>query len=135
MVTAAAAPALPRASRVGQVWRYRELLRGLIVRNLKVKYQRSVLGFVWTLVNPLMTVAILVVVFSHVVRIALPHYWAFLLSGYFVWNFLLQMLSSGAYVGGASGWCFERSSLGLAATRFLVRALVTRPLGVDGGGV
>jgi len=98
MVTAAAAPALPRASRVGQVWRYRELLRGLIVRNLKVKYQRSVLGFVWTLVNPLMTVAILVVVFSHVVRIALPHYWAFLLSGYFVWNFTLQTLTTGTWI-------------------------------------
>jgi lipopolysaccharide transport system permease protein len=98
MVTAAAAPALPRASRVAQVWRYRELLRGLIVRNLKVKYQRSMLGFVWTLLNPLMTVAILVVVFSHVVRIALPHYWAFLLSGYFVWNFTLQTLTTGTWI-------------------------------------
>ena len=54
------------------VWRYRELLHSLVVRNLKVKYQRSLLGFVWTLVNPLFTVAVLGVVFSHVVRIPLP---------------------------------------------------------------
>jgi ABC-type polysaccharide/polyol phosphate export permease len=72
-------------ARMERVWRYRELLHSLVVRNLKVKYQRSLLGFVWTLVNPLFTVAVLGVVFSQVVRIPLPHYWAFLLSGYFVW--------------------------------------------------
>lgn len=87
-----------RRERFHRVWRYRELLRGLIVRNLKVKYQRSLLGFVWTLVNPLLTVTILVVVFSHVVRIQVPHYWAFLLSGYFVWNFMLQTLSTGTWI-------------------------------------
>jgi ABC-type polysaccharide/polyol phosphate export permease len=87
-----------RPTRLGEVWRYRELLRSLVVRNLKVKYQRSLLGFVWTLVNPLLTVSILVVVFSHVVRIPVPHYWAFLLSGYFVWNFMLQTLNTGTWI-------------------------------------
>ncbi|MBA2459101.1 MAG: ABC transporter permease [Gemmatimonadales bacterium] len=81
-----------------RVWRYRELLHSLVVRNLKVKYQRSLLGFVWTLVNPLLTVAVLVLVFSHVVRIPLTRYWAFLLSGYFVWNFVLQTLNTGTYI-------------------------------------
>ena len=85
-------------SRLLQVWRYRELFRSLVIRNLKVKYQRSLLGFVWTLVNPLLTVTILVVVFSHVVRIQVPDYWAFLLSGYFVWNFMLQTLNTGTYI-------------------------------------
>ncbi len=87
-----------RAFRLQQVWRYRELLRSLVLRNLKVKYQRSLLGFVWTLVNPLLTVTILVAVFSHVVRIQVPHYWAFLLSGYFVWNFMLQTLNTGTWI-------------------------------------
>jgi homopolymeric O-antigen transport system permease protein len=49
-------------------------------------------------VNPLLTVTILVVVFSHVVRIQVPDYWAFLLSGYFVWNFMLQTLNTGTYI-------------------------------------
>ena len=93
-----AAALLSREGGLGRVWRYREFLRGLIVRNLKVKYQRSLLGFVWTLVNPLLTVTILVVVFSHVVRIQVPHYWAFLLSGYFVWNFMLQTLNTGTWI-------------------------------------
>jgi lipopolysaccharide transport system permease protein len=85
-------------SRANQVWRFRELLRQLIIRNLKVKYQRSLLGFVWTFLNPLLTVAILVLVFSHVVRIPLPDYWAFVLSGYFVWNCILQTLNTGTYI-------------------------------------
>ena len=85
-------------SRLTQVWQHRELLRSMIIRNLKVKYQRSLLGFVWTLFNPLFTVTILVVVFSHVVRIPVPHYWAFVLSGYFVWNCMLQTLNTGTYI-------------------------------------
>ncbi len=85
-------------ARAREVWRYRELLRHLVLRNLKVKYQRSVLGFVWTLLNPLLTVGVLVVVFGHIVKIPLVHYWAFVLSGYFVWNFVLQMLNTGTYL-------------------------------------
>jgi len=85
-------------SALGEVWRYRELLRGLIVRNLKVKYQRSMLGFIWTLLNPLLTIAVLTVVFTYFIKIRVPHYWAFVFSGYFVWNFMLQMISTATYV-------------------------------------
>lgn len=83
---------------VQKLWRYRGLVTGLAARNLKVKYKRSALGFVWTLLNPLLTVTILVAVFTYVIRIELDRYWAFLISGYFVWNFLMQTLSSGTYV-------------------------------------
>jgi lipopolysaccharide transport system permease protein len=87
-----------RTSTLREVWRYRELLRGLIVRNLKVKYQRSMLGFIWTLLNPLLTIAVLTVVFTYFIKIRVDHYWAFVFSGYFVWNFMLQMLSSATYI-------------------------------------
>ena len=85
-------------SAFGEVWRYRELLRGLIVRNLKVKYQRSMLGFIWTLLNPLLTIAVLTIVFTYFIKIQVPNYWAFVFSGYFVWNFMLQMISTATYV-------------------------------------
>ncbi|HEU4699276.1 MAG TPA: ABC transporter permease [Gemmatimonadales bacterium] len=86
------------AHALAEVWRFREFLRSLVVRNLKVKYQRSMLGFVWTLVNPLLTIGVLVVVFTHVVKIRVPDYWAFLLSGYFVWNYVIQMLGNATWV-------------------------------------
>jgi ABC-type polysaccharide/polyol phosphate export permease len=83
---------------VQNLWRYRRLVIGLTARNLKVKYKRSMLGFLWTLLNPVLTVGVLVAVFTYVVRIGIDHYWAFLLSGWFVWNFLSQTLSSVTYV-------------------------------------
>ena len=49
-----------------------------MLRNLKVRYQRSGLGFVWLLLNPALTVALLVVVFGQIMRLPVPHYWAFL---------------------------------------------------------
>lgn len=87
-----------RPSAWTEVWRFRGLLRSLAVRNLKVKYQRSVLGFIWTLLNPILTLTVLVAVFTYVVRVPLEHYWAFLLSGWFVWSFFLQMLSTATYI-------------------------------------
>jgi ABC-type polysaccharide/polyol phosphate export permease/GT2 family glycosyltransferase len=75
--------------------RYRELMWNLTKRDLKVKYRRSLLGFLWTILNPLVTVGVLVLVFSYVVRINISHYWAFLISGYFVWNFFSQTLNGG----------------------------------------
>jgi lipopolysaccharide transport system permease protein len=75
-----------------ELWRFRGLLRSLVIRDLKVKYQRSLLGLVWTLLNPLLTVVILVTVFTYVLRIQVPHYWAFLLSGFFAWNFIQYSL-------------------------------------------
>jgi lipopolysaccharide transport system permease protein len=80
------------------VWSFRNLLYGLVVRDLKVKYQRSLLGLLWTLLNPLLTSLLLIAVFSYVIRIQIDHYWAFLLSGYFVWNFIQQALSNGAII-------------------------------------
>jgi hypothetical protein len=84
-----------RPPHLAELWRFRYLLRSLVVRNLKVKYQRSVLGFLWTLLNPVLTIAVLIAVFSYVVRMGMVHYWAFLLSGFFAWNFVAQMLYAG----------------------------------------
>ena len=43
------------------LWRHRELLSRLVVRNLKMRYQRSMLGFFWTLLNPLLMMIVLTV--------------------------------------------------------------------------
>lgn len=86
------------AAVTGQLWRYRELLGHLASRNLKLKYKRSALGFVWTLLNPILTIAVLVAVFTYIVRIRVEAYWAFLVSGYFVWNFVIQMLNTSTWI-------------------------------------
>ncbi len=80
------------------LWNYRELIRGLVVRNLKVRYQRSALGFFWAILNPLLTTALLVGVFGYIIRLPVPSYWAFLLSGYFAWVFVLHTLGTSIYI-------------------------------------
>lgn len=74
------------------IWRYRELLRSLVSRDVKIKYQRSLLGLVWTTLNPLVMVVVLITVFSYIIRIQITNYWAFLISGFFVWSFIQQSL-------------------------------------------
>ena len=83
-----------------EVWRHRELLARLVSRNLKMRYQRSVLGFLWALLNPLVTILILVAVFRYVIRIGVDDYWAFLVSGYFVWVFVQHAVATSAGVIG-----------------------------------
>lgn len=79
-------------------WQFRELFRQLVVRNLKVRYQRSGLGFFWLLCNPALTIGVLVFVFGYVVRLQVESYWAFLISGYFAWVFLLHTLSTSTLI-------------------------------------
>ncbi len=81
-----------------ELWNYRELIAGLVSRNLKVKYQDSMLGFFWTLLNPVLSVMVLTVVFSRIVRLDVENYWAFLLSGYFVWHFISQSIGASTFL-------------------------------------
>jgi ABC-type polysaccharide/polyol phosphate export permease len=79
------------------VWAFRELLRRLVGRNLKIRYQRSALGFLWALLNPLAMIGIMVLVFGLILRMGVEHYWAFLASGYFAWVFTLHSLTTSTY--------------------------------------
>jgi len=57
-------------SRVKTIWEYRELLLNLSKRELKVRYKDSLLGFFWSLLNPLLYLAIFSVVFGIIIRSA-----------------------------------------------------------------
>ena len=87
-----------------ELWESRELLLALVERNLKIRYQRSLLGAVWTLLNPLLTGLVLVGVFSVILRVQTPQYWAFLISGYFAWVFTLNTLGIGATLVSSHGY-------------------------------
>ena len=76
--------------------RYRELIWALAIKELKIRYKRSVLGFLWALLNPLLLMLVLTVVFSTVMGASIPHYAIFLLSMLLPWTFLAQSLSYAA---------------------------------------
>jgi lipopolysaccharide transport system permease protein len=69
-----------------EVLRFRELVVLLVLRDLKVRYKRSVLGMAWTLLNPLLQMAVYTVVFSKVIRLGVPNYPVFLLAGLLPWT-------------------------------------------------
>ncbi len=72
--------------------RYRDLIKQLIVRNIKTRYKRSALGILWTMLNPLMMMIVLTFVFSEIFRssIVSRSYSAYALSGLLLWNFFAQ---------------------------------------------
>jgi len=69
-----------------ELWRFRGLIGLLVWRDLKVRYKRSVLGMLWTLLNPLLQMAVYTVVFSMVLRVGLPGFPVFLLAGLLPWT-------------------------------------------------
>src|SRR3972149_2719260 len=80
-------PGLRAWHAVAEVWRYRELLGQLVLKELKARYRRSVLGFLWCLGTPLLMMAFFTVVFT----ILLPnnpieHFPLFILIGVLAWN-------------------------------------------------
>jgi ABC-2 type transport system permease protein len=74
--------------------RYRDLLWYLVIRDLKVRYRRSVIGFTWTMLQPLLTMIVLQVVFSSVFRFEVRNYPVYALSGILFWNFFSQSVVS-----------------------------------------
>ena len=75
---------------VADVLRYRDLLAELIRRNVTARYKRSVLGVLWTLLDPMLTMLVMAVVFTALFNRTVPAYPVFLLSGLIVWNFFSQ---------------------------------------------
>jgi len=80
---------------------YRELIRILTVSDLKVKYQSSVLGFAWSLLNPLLMMLVLYFVFSNVFMMRENNFALYLLIGIISWRFMANgtMSSLSAIVG------------------------------------
>lgn len=74
-------------------YRYRKLIWLLALKELKVRYNRSTLGFVWALLNPLLMAVVLTLVFSSILRFNVDHYPIFLLSTLFPWTFFSQALA------------------------------------------
>src|SRR5579875_979815 len=76
-----------------ETYRNRELIWALALKELKIRYKRSVLGFLWALLNPMLLMLVLSVVFSTIMLAPIPHYAIFLLSVLLPWTFFSQSLS------------------------------------------
>ena len=80
-----------------EIYDYREMIFSLIKRDLRGRYKGSVLGFLWTFLNPLFQLVVYTMVFAVIMRAPYEKYYLFLFVGLIPWLFF-----SGSVVGGAS---------------------------------
>jgi lipopolysaccharide transport system permease protein len=80
------------------IWRYRDLVRNLVAKDVKVRYMGATLGFAWSLVNPLFMTLVYLFVFTFIFSPPLPNFPLYLVSGMIHWLFFSQTLSQSADV-------------------------------------
>jgi len=102
--------------RLFSLFRYRELLRSLVAKDLKLKYRRSSLGFLWSLLNPLILIAVYGFAFRYVLQDRRPNFTLFLLFGVLPWTFFASSLQT------ASGAIVE--NVGLLRSALFPRAIL-----------
>ncbi len=71
-----------------EFWRYRDLLKLLVSKNIKLKYRRSWLGYVWSILNPLLIMAVMTVVFSTMFKRNIENFPVYLFCGQLLFNYM-----------------------------------------------
>ncbi|MCH5286781.1 MAG: ABC transporter permease [Christensenellaceae bacterium] len=79
-----------------EVTQSRFIIKNLVNQALTVKYKRSILGFFWSVINPLANMLILAAVFSNIMRLNIRDYVVFLYSAMLPWSFFAQAAEIGA---------------------------------------
>ena len=77
--------------------RYKPLIRELVIRDLKVKYRRSVLGYFWSLLKPLLMMTVMTIIFSTMFKSDLDNYPLYLICGQTLWTFFSESTDMAMY--------------------------------------
>lgn len=115
------APRIPVLDELRELFRYRDLVQNVVRRNVTARYKRSVLGILWTLLDPLLTMIVMAIIYTALFARTIPGFPVFLLSGIVIWNFFSQssmqamgdLVFSGSLIGRIY---FPKSVFGFAAT-------------------
>ncbi|MGL4606011.1 MAG: ABC transporter permease [Eubacteriaceae bacterium] len=74
--------------------KYRHLLIELVSRDIKIKYRRSVLGLMWSVLNPLLMMLVITAVFSQIFKFEIENFPAYYLTGVLIFNFVSEATTS-----------------------------------------
>ena len=77
-------------------WSYRWAVETFVTNNLKRRYRRSVLGFLWSLISPLLTMSFMAVVFSLLFHCDIKSYTIYIFTGLLPWTFLTDSAVEGS---------------------------------------
>ncbi len=83
------------ASQAVEIFNYRSLLYNLVTKDLKVRYKNSVLGFVWSLLNPLLMTIVFTIVFTQLLGQTIENFGVFVMTGLLAWNWTAASVSTG----------------------------------------
>ncbi len=81
--------------KITNIWDFKYLIYNLVLRDLKVKYKGSALGFLWSLLNPLLMLVVYTVAFQYVIKMRVPNFPIFLLCALLPWSYLTTSLAMG----------------------------------------
>lgn len=83
--------------RIKNAYRYKDLVMQLVSRDLKLKYRRSFLGYVWSILNPLLIMLVMTIVFSQIFRFDIENYPVYLIIGQTLFNYMNNSTSHAIY--------------------------------------
>lgn len=89
--------------RFKEIYNYREMINGLVRKDLRGRYKGSVLGFAWTFINPLLQLIVYTMVFSVIMRNGIQDYYVFLFVALVPWIFFSASITGGSSSVLASG--------------------------------
>lgn len=81
-----------------EIFQYREMIANLVHKDLRGKYKGSILGFLWTFINPLLQLLVYTLVFSVILRAGIDKYYLFLFVALIPWMFFANCISGGSAV-------------------------------------
>ena len=82
---------------INEIIRYKDLVRELVSKDLKLKYRRSFLGYLWSILNPLGIMLVMVIVFSNMFRFDIEYYPVYLIVGQVMFNYMSGATSHSMY--------------------------------------
>lgn len=80
-----------------EIYEYREMIFSLVRRDLRGRYKGSVLGFLWTFINPLLQLAVYTIVFSVILKNNIESYYIYLFVALVPWMFFSACITSGSH--------------------------------------
>ena len=76
--------------RLRGLYKYRDLVRQLVLKDIKLKYRRSFLGYIWSVLNPLLVMVVMYLVFAHMFRFDVENYPSYLIIGQTLFTFMTE---------------------------------------------
>lgn len=120
--------------RLGELWRSRELFAFLVRKEIKVKYKNSFLGFLWSMLNPALNLAVFYVLFTYFLPNGIPNFVIYMFSAMLVWNLFQTAVLTGTSAIVANGGIVKKvafpreilafASVGSAFMFFLFQSIV-----------